>query len=383
MASPEEHALLSASGSHRWLSCPPSVRLSESIPSKSSTFAEEGRVAHSYSEFILGKFLGKVSGSPPSSIIENAYFNEEMKAAVGEYTDRVKEEFNAAYAMDKDATLLLEQQYQYDDYVPDGFGTSDVTIITKNKLIVIDLKYGKGVPVEAEDNPQIRLYALGAYQSFGLLYDFDEVEMHIMQPRLESYTYEKLSLGELLSWGESIKPIARVAYDGGGEFKSGEHCRWCPVKATCRHRYNENIELAKYEFSNPDLLTEAEIGSILEKVKHLESWSKDIQEYAFEQAKKGKDIPGWKLVAGRKSRAIDRRKVDEYKKELRLMYTNDELTESSFKSMSKIEKMVGKKDFSDLFGDYLIIQEGKPTLVKEDDKRPGISGVQSAIEDFL
>lgn len=382
MASPERHALLSASGSHRWLSCPPSVRLTEAFESKSSTFAEEGRVAHAYSEYILGKFIGTVKGGIPKAILDSEYFCEEMKSYVAEYTDRIKEEYNAALATDKDARLLLEQQYCYDDYAPEGFGTADVTIITNKKLIVMDLKYGKGVPVDAVDNPQIRLYALGAYQSFGLLYDFEQVEVHILQPRLESYSSECLLLEELLDWGESIKPIAKLAYDGGGEFSSGDHCRWCPIKATCRHRYEENISLAKYEFCNPNVLTYAEIGKILAQVKQLESWAKDVQEYAFEKAKKGVEVPGWKLVAGRSSRFIPETRQDQFREELRMMFKESELTKSSFKSMSEIEKMLGKKDFASLFGDYIKISEGKPTLVPDDDKRVALSGVQAAVDDF-
>ena len=383
MASPEQHALLSASGSHRWLACPPSIRLTEAFESKSSVFADEGRVAHAYSEYILGKFIGKVSGGIPSEILESQYFGDEMKSYVAEYTDHVKEEFNAALAVDKNAQLLLENQYCYDDYVPEGFGTADVTILTERKLIVMDLKYGKGVPVDAENNPQIRLYGLGAYQSFGMLYDFEEVELHILQPRLESYTSECLLLEELLDWGESIKPIARMAYDGGGEFSSGEHCRWCPIKATCRHRYEENIALAQNDFCDPKILSFKEIGTILGQVKRLEAWAKDVQTYAFEQAKKGVDIPGWKLVPGRSSRFIPDDKQEEFKSELRMMFKESELTKTNFKSMSEIEKMLGKKDFSSLFDDIIKISEGKPTLVPEDDKRPAMSGVQAAVDDFL
>lgn len=382
MASPERHALLSASGSHRWLACPPSIRLTESLSSKSSKFAEEGRIAHAYSEYILGKFIGTVKGGVPKSILDSEYFGDEMKSYIAEYTDRIKEEYNAALATDNEARLLLEQQYCYDDYAPEGFGTADVTIITNKKLIVMDLKYGKGVPVDAVDNPQIRLYALGAYQSYGMLYDFEQVEVHILQPRLESYSSECLLLEELLDWGNSIKPIAKLAYDGAGEFSSGEHCRWCPIKATCRHRYEENIALANYEFCNPDVLSYAEIGKILAQVKRLESWAKEVQEYAFEKAKKGIDFPGWKLVAGRSSRFIPDDKQDEFREELRMMFKESDLTKSAFKSMSEIEKMLGKKDFASLFGDYIKISEGKPTLVPEDDKRVALSGVQAAVDDF-
>ncbi len=384
MASPESHALLSASGSHRWLACPPSVRLTEHIQTGTSQFAEEGRIAHAYSEHILGLFIGTVTDKRVPAFIRNSqYFNDEMKSFIAEYTDKIIEEYNAALSVDRDAKLLLEQKYSYTDYVPSGFGTADVTIITNKKLIVMDLKYGKGVPVDAVGNPQIRLYGLGAYQSFGMLYDFEEVELHILQPRLESYSSECLYLDELLDWGESIKPIAMQAYRGEGEFQSGEHCRWCPVKATCRHRYEENIELAKYDFCSSDTLSIQEIGDILARVKRLEAWSKDVQEYAFSLAKKGTDIPGWKLVAGRSSRFIPDESLPAFEEELRMLFRKEELEKTSRKSMSEIEKMLGKKDFGILFNDYVKISEGKPTLVPEADKRPAISGTQAAVNDFL
>lgn len=272
------HALLSASGADRWINCPPSARLTENIPDTRSEYANEGTAAHELSELILRRRITPCNSKERLRLDKavsqfqksNSYYGFEMNDAVADYVEIVEERFMAAKARTADAIVLLEERLDLTEWVPDAFGTGDVILIADGVLEIIDLKYGKGVPVSAIDNPQIRLYALGAWHAYGFLYDIQEIHMTIVQPRLDSVSTDIMSIDELLAWAETtVKPAATLAYAGEGEYLSGSHCKWCKVKATCRARADANMEAISHEFQDPALMTLEEVGSILHIAEQL------------------------------------------------------------------------------------------------------------------
>lgn len=378
-----KHALLSASGASRWINCPPSARLTEGMADKWSAYADEGTAAHEYAEIKLTRRLTKCNSADrerldkqAEALKTNRYYNAEMEACIQQYADLVEERFLEARSRSdsEDATVLLEAKLDLTEWVPDGFGTSDVTIISDGVLEVIDLKYGKGVPVSAINNSQLRLYALGALSEFGWMYDIHTVRMTIIQPRLDSVSTDEISVEELNEWAESVvKPAASLAYAGEGEYKAGDHCRWCLAKGNCRARADENLKAIAYEFQEPALLSNEEIGPILHIAGQLQSWVKDVQEYALEQALRGEKIPQWKLVEGKSKRFIT-----DTKKAAALLteagYSEDKLYKPrELRAMTALEKAVGKKNFAEILGDLITKQAGKPTLVAETDSRPELN----------
>jgi hypothetical protein len=381
------HALLGASKASQWINCPPSARAQESIPDKRSAFADEGTAAHEYSEIMLTCYLSyadKDVALLEEFKKESEHFNEEMRLACNSYVDTVIETYHAALERSPDAVLLLEEQLDFSEWVPEGFGTGDVVIISDGVMDIIDLKYGKGVPVSAEGNAQMRLYALGAWTSFNYLYDIQTINMTIVQPRLDNISTATMEIGELLDWAdEVVKPAAAMAYEGHGKFKAGEHCRWCKIKGNCRARADENMQLLAHEFKEPALLSLDEIGPILTIAENLQAWAKDVQAWAFEQAAHGETIPGWKLVEGRSVRKIladdvaIHRLWSKYGKEK--FIKPDELY-----GITELEKRIGKKELNALIGDLIVKPPGKPALVVETDKRPPINSVAGdfASEDF-
>ena len=382
-----KHALLSASGASRWINCPPSARLTEGMADKWSAYADEGTAAHEYAEIKLTRRLTKCNSADrerldkqAEALKTNRYYNAEMEACIQQYADLVEERFLEARSRSdsEDATVLLEAKLDLTEWVPDGFGTSDVTIISDGVLEVIDLKYGKGVPVSAINNSQLRLYALGALSEFGWMYDIHTVRMTIIQPRLDSVSTDEISVEELNEWAESVvKPAASLAYAGEGEYKAGDHCRWCLAKGNCRARADENLKAIAYEFQEPALLSNEEIGPILHIAGQLQSWVKDVQEYALEQALHGEKIPQWKLVEGKSKRFIT-----DTKKAAALLteagYSEDKLYKPrELRAMTALEKAVGKKNFAEILGDLITKQAGKPTLVAETDSRPELNSAEA------
>lgn len=387
------HAVLSASGASRWMACTPSAMLEKDIPDQSSEFAREGTAAHEFSEIYLKHEIGKISQLARTRRVnkfkrENEFYSQEMEDYVLQYVDVVVEKMNEAKARSKDAVILLEQRLDFSNWVPEGFGTGDVVIISDGILEVIDLKYGRGVPVSAVDNPQLRLYGLGAYSQYEMLYDIDSVSMTIVQPRLDSISTETLEANDLVAWAdEEVKPKADMAWEGEGEFVPGEHCRFCKIRSTCRARADENLEMAKYDFAEPEEIVADpqlglnEIGKILFKADELKKWATDVEKYALEQAEKhGKKIDGWKLVEGRSNR----RYLDEDKVYEKLVgnYEEDAIAPRKLKGITAMEKTIGKKQFSNLLADLVVKPAGKPTLVPETDKRPELNSTASAQEDF-
>ena len=307
--------------------------------------------------------------------------NREMLEAVQSYVDLCIEKINGARAQTPDAKILLEQKLDYSDWVPGGFGTGDMVIISDGLLEIVDYKNGKGVPVSAVNNPQMKLYALGAYARYGPLYDFATIRMTIAQPRLDSVSTETLPVSDLLELGEEIRPIARQAFNGEGDFKPGDHCRFCRAKIHCRARAEENMKLVVYDFAHADKLQDQEIADILAQAERLQAWAADLQKYALSQALDGKEWPGYKLVAGRATRKyLDADKVAE-----RLTgagYPDAILFERSLLGITAMEKVVGKKKFTQLLAALIHTPPGKPALVPISDKRSAIGAGEQTRQDF-
>lgn len=368
---PDVHALLSASAAKRWLNCPPSVRLTENMPESQSEFAAEGTLAHELAELKLRKKFEVMPKSKYTKALEaikaDPLYNAEMDGYTDEYLDFV---LSLAYKYDKTKPyIVIEKQLNYSHIAKDGFGTSDCVLLCKNDLHIIDLKYGKGVPVSAENNPQLKLYALGAVAEYSLLYGIENVFLHIVQPRTEegSSSWE-ISANELIAWGESIKPIAELAYNGEGEFKCGEWCKFCKAKATCKARAENFFSLESTAAMPKELLSDSEIGDALIRAQTLKNWVTDLEEYALNAILTGTDIAGWKAVEGRSNR-----KISDVDSAFEILKSNgyDEalLYERKPIGITDLEKLVTKKKLDELIGDKIIKPQGKPTLAPADDKR--------------
>ncbi|BCG57461.1 DUF2800 domain-containing protein [Paenibacillus sp. URB8-2] len=382
------HAKLSASGSKRWLSCTPSAELEAQFEDSTSSFAEEGTAAHELSEIWLKYHLSQIKAWDHGELWKQAqkgkYYSREMEDYVQGYVSIVLERANEAFKRSKDAIVLLEQRLDFSEWVPHGFGTGDVLIIADGIMEVIDLKYGKGVPVSAEENSQMRLYGLGALDGYGYLYDIQTVRMTIVQPRLDSVSTEELTADDLLSWGEDyVKPRAAMAAAGEGEFAAGDHCRFCKARATCRTRAEDNLKLAKYEFRDGSLLSLDEVGDVLGRIDQLQKWAEDIKKHALDQAEKhGVRYPGWKLVEGRSNRIYSDRDAVQAAL-LAVGFVEDKiLTPRELLGITAMEKAVGKKKFEELLSELIIKPTGKPTLAPEKDPRPELSSTASAAADF-
>lgn len=374
-----KHARLSASGSHIWLNCTPAVKLSEGIPDKDTPYTEEGTTAHKLAELKLGRTYGLMPllkiARETKKVQKSEYYNEAMEEYIQRYVDWVEETYNAVGANSADCELLTEQRLDFSSWVPGGFGTGDVVIIADGVLTVIDLKFGQGVRVDARENPQLMLYGLGAYDTFSISNDIKKVRMIINQVRLDSISEFEISVEDLLKWGEEyVKPRALMASKGEGEQHPGDWCTFCKCKATCRARANEALELMKYEFREPPLLEEDEIGEVLEKASRVQAWVSDIKKYAQEEAEKGRKWRGWKLVEGRSVRKFsDLQEVEkrllEAGYEKVLIYKDPELL--GITAMEKV--VVGKKKLETICAGLIEKPPGAPTLVPESDKRPEIN----------
>lgn len=383
------HAILSASASHRWMTCTPSAQLEQQFPDSKSEYAAEGTFAHALAELRLSRAVANaIKPSAYKKKLEemkkDPLYSTSMEEYIELYVTIVGEKFLEAKKNCPDALVLLEQRLDFSDWVPDGFGTGDVIIISDGVLEIIDLKYGQGVPVSATGNTQMRLYALGAINQYGLLYDFDCIRMTIVQPRLDSISSDDISASALLKWGdEYVRPRAQMAIAGEGEFVPGDHCQFCKAKAQCRARAEANLAMARYDFQKPELLTNDEIAEILAEAERLQKWSKDVQEYALDQAvNHGVKFPGWKLVEGRSNRKYSdpeavaaKLRAEGYSPDV--IYRPQELW-----GITEMQKKLGKKLFEEYLGDLIIKPAGKPTLAPESDKRPELSSVASAVEDF-
>lgn len=362
-----DHAILSASSSHRWLNCSPSARLELEFENTTSEAAKEGTVAHSLCEHKLKKALKMRSKRPLSE-----YDSDEMEDCTDAYVDFVMEQVTKAKEVCKDPIILIEQHLDFSCYVPDGFGTGDCVIVSDDKLHIIDFKYGMGVLVEAEDNPQMKLYALGALELFDSLYDIKEVAMTIFQPRRENVSTWTIPVDELKEWANGeLKDKAIKAYNGEGEYLPGDWCTFCRASTRCRARAEEKMQLAKTEFKLPPLLTDAEIEDILDLLPGLTKWANEIQAYALDEAlNHGKHWNGFKVVEGKSNRKYsDESKVEKLAKEAG--YTD--IYKKTLIPLTEMQKLMGKTKFEEVLGDLVYKPPGKPNLVSNSDKRPALN----------
>ena len=383
---PDIHARLSASGAKKWINCPGSIQLEENFEDKPSQFAEEGTNAHALGEAKIRLATKEYNRTKYHNAIRNLEITEDMEDYAESYKNYVIERYNSALQKTPDAILMLEQRLDFSKYVPDGFGTGDAVIIAEGKLEIIDLKYGKGVEVSAVDNPQLRLYALGAYEAFDMLYGFDTVEMTIYQPRLDNISSESISVAELLEWGESVKKAAQLANDDSViECVAGKHCDtgFCKARPVCRAYAEERQKMAVYDFKPPAKLTVAEIADIIEQSASLEKWAKLVCDYALEQAyKHGVEYPGYKVVEGRSNRKYSKPDSEVAKILTDNGYQESDILVHKLKGITDIEKLLGKKTFAEVLGSCVVKPPGKPTLVCSEDKRPAINSAMQAQEDF-
>lgn len=369
------HAILSASGSHRWLNCTPSARLELEFENTTSEAAREGTAAHALCEHKLKKFLKKRSKRPVSD-----YNSDEMEECTDAYAEFVMEQYEEAKKFCKDPVILIEQKLEFSCYVPEGFGTGDCIIISDDKLHIIDFKYGQGILVEAEHNPQMMLYALGALEIYDALYDIKEVSMTIFQPRRENVSTWTIPIEVLKVWAEEeLKPKAQMAYEGDGEYLPGEWCTFCKAAVKCRARAEEKMKLARLEFKMPPLLTDAEIEEVLTVLPDLTKWANEITAYATEAAiHHGKEWNGFKVVEGRSNRKYrDELLVAEAAKE----HGYTDIYRQSLIPMTEMQKLMGKSAFEKILGDLIYKPLGKPTLVPNTDKRPTMN-VTNAENEF-
>lgn len=371
-----KHAILSASGAHRWMNCTPSARLELEFDDKSGSAAAEGTAAHELSEHKLRKALKMRSKKPVSP-----FDSDEMDSYTDGYVEFILEIIEQAKQSCNDPLVLIEQRLDFTKYVPDGFGTGDSLIIADGTLHIIDFKYGQGVLVNAEDNPQMKLYALGALELFDGIYDINTVAMTIYQPRRENVSTFTVFKESLYQWAEEIlKPIAELAFAGDGQYCPGEWCQFCRAAVKCRARAESKMKLAAFEFALPPLLSDEEIAEILSSIGDLTNWANEIMSYATDTAvNHGKHWPGYKVVEGRSNRKYaDEEVVAETAKEAGYR----DIYKQSLITITEMEKLMGKPKFNEILGSLVIKPTGKPTLVPVSDKRPEIN-TSTAKNDFM
>ena len=370
MGMEKNHAILSASSSHRWLECTPSARLELEFEDYESIAAQEGTAAHALAEHKLKRKLKMRSDRPVSE-----FNDEDMELYTDDYADYVFCQFKKAKRYDENAQIFIEQRLDFSCYVPDGFGTGDAVIISKGKIQIIDLKYGLGILVNAEHNSQMMLYALGALKKFEKEYGIKKVRMVIFQPRRENVSVWETTVFQLKKWAEKkLRPRAEMAFKGTGNYQPGLHCQFCKAAIKCRARAEEKLKLAEEEFKMPPLLSDAEIESMLAKIPDIKKWIEEIWDYATSEALKGKQWNGFKVVEGKSNRKyVDEEKVAEAcsKAGYKDIYVKKLIT------ITEMEKLMGKKEFAQILGSLVEKPAGKPTLVDESDKRPAIVNVNN------
>lgn len=389
-----EHALLSASSAKKWLNCTPSARLEDTLPDSTSDSAKEGTLAHDLCELKLRKLFTEPAMSDRTyktrwnKLKKNELYDPEMERYTGAYVEYVQ---LLAYSFPTSPHIAIEKQVDYGLYAPEGFGRADCIIISGNTLHVIDFKYGKGVPVYAEENPQMSLYALGALYAYDMIYPIENVVMTIIQPRLDNISEWKTTAEALKQWGnEVVKPKAKLAYKGEGEYCQGPWCDdcFCRAAAVCSHRAKENMSIEQDyispitgSYDMPPVLSNEDVGKILERAQNLARWVKKLERHALEALLQGKAIPGWKIVEGRSNREFTN--VDDaYDALIKAGYKRELLYDQKPISLTEAEKQVSKEDYENILNKYIIKPKGKPTLALEGDKRPAFEVKPSVEEAF-
>ena len=362
---PNDHALLSASSSHRWLHCNPSARLEREFADRETIAAAEGTAAHALAEHKLKRKLKLRSERPVSP-----FDTDEMEVCTDDYADFVMEQVTKERRRDPNTQVFIEQRLDFSCYVPEGFGTGDCLIVSRGRLHIIDLKYGQGLLVDSEENPQMMLYALAALNQYEEQYQIKKVRLTIFQPRRDNVSTWETTVAKLKKWAtKDLVPKAQRAFRGEGEYCPGEWCIFCKAAVKCRARAEDKLRLAQSEFKMPPLLTDAEIESVLAKLPDIKKWADEIQEYALEKALVGKEWTGFKLVEGRSVRKFtDERAVVKAANEAGY----HDIYKQTLISLTEMEKLMGKAEFSKVLGALVTKPQGKPTLVPDTDKRQAI-----------
>lgn len=379
------HAKLSASGASRWATCPGSVQMEEGIPDKESVYAQEGTLAHEMSELKLKHYLdpkgfGKRKlNAAIKKLKEKELYQAEMDSYTDTYVDFIKEK---ALSFSSNPYIEIEKRVDFSRWVDGGFGTCDCILIHGSTLSIIDLKYGKGVPVSSEQNEQLILYALGAYDAFNLIYNLDKIELNIVQPRINNFSTWEISLTELLLWGDYFKVQAEKALGGNGELvPSAKACKFCKARDICTARAENNLSLESEIKLKPNEIPKDKLYEYISRGEDIAKWVADLKAYALDMCLKGEDVKGLKAVAGRTSRSWTNQdeainKLIEGGIDEAIIYDKVPLT------LAKLEKALGKQQFTTLVGDMVVTSEGKPTLVFENDKRPAITNTVNATSIF-
>ena len=370
------HALLSASSAHRWLACPPSAVAAEAYEDTSSDYAAEGTMAHEVAEIVVSGSIRPETGRDGFA----PEVTQEMLDCAAGYRDYIQEQLKS-----DDAVVMLERRVDFSEYVPDGFGTCDCIIIQGNTLTIIDYKYGRGVQVSAVDNPQMRLYALGALNDYGIAYDIERIEMHIYQPRINNISTDAMTVEELTTWAEKVvKPTAAKAAKGKGEYKAGAHCKFCPHAGRCRtltKTCTEYVNTHGLRVGVP-VLAPHDVAEVLAMEPLVSLWLKRVKDHALSTMLEGGEIPGYKVVEGRQGA---RRWTDEHRVAELLDtagYTRDEYTTTTIFSPAGMDKALGKKKVEELLGGCVERSPGSPTIVPVSDKRPPYDREAEAKKDF-
>lgn len=379
------HALLSASSAHRWLVCTAAPKLEETFPDTTSEYAREGTLAHEICELKLTKYATAMARGTYTkklnALKKHELYQPEMLETSEVYLDYIK---GVALSYPTAPAITIERRVNFSDYAPDGFGTADCLLLAGDVLHVIDYKHGKGVVVDAAENPQMMLYALGAMHDYAMLYQFQTVKMAIVQPRVGNISEFEMSADALLDWGETVvKPKAREALSDAGQFVPGEHCRFCRAKYACKARsehFASFAELARAR-ADPRLLTLDELGALLHDAKMLKKWAEDLEEHALAECLEGHAVPGWKAVEGRGSRAFTDGDAA-FEKLVAGGIDEAVLYERRPLTLAQAEKAIGKKLFTELVGDMVVKTPGKPTLAPEADKRPPVTNAAKAADVF-
>lgn len=392
-----QHAKLSPSGASKWLACTPSAQLEQQYPDSAGDAAREGTLAHSLGELLIALRTNRITNKKyraELAIIEsNEFYNKAMFEYADGYACYVLECLSAAQAHTKDAALFIEQKLDLTRYIPEGFGTGDAAIVADTVADIVDLKYGKGVPVSAPYNTQLSIYALGWLEEFGHLYDIQTVRMHIYQPRLNNISVWEVPVHKLYRWANTeLKPLAALAFEGKGDYVAGKHCQFCRAKINCRANAQLQLSIAADDFKDvedvqldtpePATISDDALVRILDMAESVTSWINAVKEYALSQALSGKKWPGLKLVSGRSVRkvtdkeAVAKLLIKEGFDRTKL-YKPQELY-----GITELEKLAGKKFVDDKLSPYIAKAPGAPTLAPLDDKRAEYSLNGSAAEDF-
>ena len=382
---PNAHALLSPSAAHRWIHCTPSVRLEEGVRDEGSDFAAEGTLAHAIASRKILETLGRPHDEQDREIEElrERYYSEEMEGYTDTYRSIVLEKFNEAKTRSKDARLLVEVRLDFGAFLPDAFGTADAVIIADDLMEVIDFKYGKGVKVDADHDPQMMIYALGALDEFLLDYDIKRVRMTIVQPRIDNLSECGMMVGELTAWRTvTLKPAAEKAFAGVGDQVPGEWCQFCKVRATCSAIAEKARQICNEDFREARLISDEDIPGLLPLVPVLKGWLEDFASHALQRALDGATIKGYKLVEGKSNRQITDQDALLGALLVKGYQRDDLLKKPELKAIGELEKLVGKKAFAEIGKPWLVKPQGKPTLAEESDKRPVWKPKESASEDF-